>query len=190
MQIHPGLNHKWLNRFISKYNSYVRLCESYIKICCASVAQTQRHVRWQEMTVWLIVHQSGPQASTSTMWAFYFKYLQWAAGFWCSGFLEYGWNGDYDRAKDNRSQRGRSRLGPWHLEREETYWLLLLGISIPPFFSFTRKKFLTHFILDGPTGCVGAADGSGWMQEQEFLVLPFCPPDESMAGVKGPPPVG
>lgn len=45
------------------------------------------------------------------------------------------------------------------------------GNYIPPFFIFPRKKFHAHFIRDGPTGCVGAANGSGWMQEDEFLVF-------------------
>nr|XP_042911567.1 MFS-type transporter clz9-like [Parasteatoda tepidariorum] len=43
------------------------------------------------------------------------------------------------------------------------------GNSIPPFLIFPRQKFYDHFIRDGPPGCIGAANGSGWMQAAEFL---------------------
>lgn len=46
-----------------------------------------------------------------------------------------------------------------------------LGNSIPPFFIFPRKKYRPFFIRDAPTGSVGAANGSGWMQEEEFLLF-------------------
>lgn len=45
-----------------------------------------------------------------------------------------------------------------------------IGNSIPPIFIFPRKKYHDHFIRDGPVGCIGAANGSGWMQEEEFLL--------------------
>ena len=35
-------------------------------------------------------------------------------------------------------------------------------------FIFPRKRFQEHFIRDGPTGSVGTANGSGWMQEDDF----------------------
>lgn len=40
-----------------------------------------------------------------------------------------------------------------------------LGIMIPPMFIFPR----VHFIRDGPPGCVGTANASGWMVEEHFL---------------------
>ncbi|XP_074037915.1 uncharacterized protein [Leptinotarsa decemlineata] len=43
-----------------------------------------------------------------------------------------------------------------------------LGNYIPPMFIFPRKRFQEHFIRDGPTGSVGTANGSGWMQEDDF----------------------
>lgn len=45
------------------------------------------------------------------------------------------------------------------------------GNYIPPFFVFPRRRFHAHFIRDGPTGSIGAANGSGWMQDDEFLVF-------------------
>nr|XP_015910854.2 MFS-type transporter clz9-like [Parasteatoda tepidariorum] len=45
------------------------------------------------------------------------------------------------------------------------------GNSIPPFLIFPRQKFHDHFIRDGPPGCIGAANGSGWMQAAEFWLL-------------------
>ena len=46
-----------------------------------------------------------------------------------------------------------------------------LGNSIPPMFIFPRKKFHPAFTSDGPPGCIGTANGSGWMQEEDFLVF-------------------
>jgi len=44
-----------------------------------------------------------------------------------------------------------------------------LGNTLPPMFVFPRVKFQDHFIIGGPVGCVGAANPSGWMQEDNFL---------------------
>ena len=44
------------------------------------------------------------------------------------------------------------------------------GNSVPPMFIFPRKRFQDHFIRGGPAGCIGTANGSGWMQEGDFLV--------------------
>lgn len=43
-----------------------------------------------------------------------------------------------------------------------------VGNYIPPMFIFLRKRFQEHFIRDGPVGSVGTANGSGWMQEDDF----------------------
>nr|XP_047131617.1 uncharacterized protein LOC124810576 [Hydra vulgaris] len=43
------------------------------------------------------------------------------------------------------------------------------GNSVPPMFLFPRKKFFDHFIRDGPNGCIGASNGSGWMNEECFI---------------------
>jgi hypothetical protein len=45
------------------------------------------------------------------------------------------------------------------------------GQNIPPHFIFPRLKFKEHFIHDGPVGCIGTANGSGWMQSDDFLVF-------------------
>ncbi|XP_065643098.1 uncharacterized protein LOC136074686 [Hydra vulgaris] len=43
------------------------------------------------------------------------------------------------------------------------------GSSVPPMFLFPRKKFFDHFIRDGPNECIGASNGSGWMNEECFV---------------------
>ncbi|XP_035280508.1 tigger transposable element-derived protein 1 [Anguilla anguilla] len=43
------------------------------------------------------------------------------------------------------------------------------GNSIPPHLVFPRKRFYRHYIRDAPTGSVGSANGSGRMQEADFL---------------------
>lgn len=44
-----------------------------------------------------------------------------------------------------------------------------LGNMIPPMFIFPRVIFKDHFICDGPPGCIGATNKSGWMMEDHFL---------------------
>ncbi|KAJ3655378.1 hypothetical protein Zmor_014511 [Zophobas morio] len=46
-----------------------------------------------------------------------------------------------------------------------------IGNSIPPMFVFPRIRYQEHFIRDGPVGCTGAGNASGWMQESEFLIF-------------------
>ncbi|KAK0148855.1 Jerky -like [Merluccius polli] len=46
-----------------------------------------------------------------------------------------------------------------------------LGNSIPPMFIFPRKKIHPSFTSNGPPGCITTANGSGWMQEEDFLVF-------------------
>lgn len=46
-----------------------------------------------------------------------------------------------------------------------------LGNSVPPHFIFPRKKYFDHFVRDGPRGCMGTANGSGWMQEGDFVAF-------------------
>ncbi|XP_072377798.1 uncharacterized protein [Diabrotica undecimpunctata] len=38
-------------------------------------------------------------------------------------------------------------------------------------FVFPRLRFQDHFIRDGPVGCIGTGNKSGWMQDKEFLVF-------------------
>lgn len=45
------------------------------------------------------------------------------------------------------------------------------GNCVPPMFVFPRKTFHDYFLRGGPAGCVGAANGSGWMQKEEFLTF-------------------
>ncbi|KAJ8376193.1 hypothetical protein SKAU_G00067730 [Synaphobranchus kaupii] len=45
------------------------------------------------------------------------------------------------------------------------------GNTIPPYLVFPRKRFYPHFIRDAHTGSIGTANGSGWMQEEDFLIF-------------------
>ncbi|XP_053373461.1 uncharacterized protein LOC123566172 isoform X1 [Mercenaria mercenaria] len=43
------------------------------------------------------------------------------------------------------------------------------GNMVPSMLIFPRKNFKDHFIRDGPTGCIGSANTSGWMIGEHFL---------------------
>ncbi len=43
------------------------------------------------------------------------------------------------------------------------------GNSIPPYFIFPRVHFRDHFINNGPPGCKGGANPTGWMKEPHFV---------------------
>ncbi|XP_011696449.1 PREDICTED: uncharacterized protein LOC105455090 [Wasmannia auropunctata] len=45
------------------------------------------------------------------------------------------------------------------------------GNSVPPLFIFPRKYFKPHFIADGPPGCIGTANPSGWVNDEAFLLF-------------------
>lgn len=45
-----------------------------------------------------------------------------------------------------------------------------IGNSVPHIFIFPRLRYQDHFVRDGPVGCIGAGNASGWMQEEEFLL--------------------
>lgn len=44
-----------------------------------------------------------------------------------------------------------------------------IGNSVPPMLVFPLARYHDHFIRDGPSGCHGAANKSGWMKEDDFL---------------------
>ena len=46
-----------------------------------------------------------------------------------------------------------------------------LGNFIPPFFVFPCKRYKDFFVRLGPPGCVGSGNGSGWMQESDFVLF-------------------
>ena len=46
-----------------------------------------------------------------------------------------------------------------------------LGNYIPPMFIFPKMRYKDHFIRDGPTGCIGSGNSSGWVQEEEFVMF-------------------
>ncbi|CAG4983519.1 unnamed protein product [Parnassius apollo] len=43
-----------------------------------------------------------------------------------------------------------------------------VGNSIPCMFIFPRMKYRDYFVRDGPPGCIGAGNSSGWMTGGEF----------------------
>lgn len=58
-----------------------------------------------------------------------------------------------------------------------------IGNTIPPIFIFPLKRYKEHFVRDGPIGCVGSGNKSGWMQEEDFFLfvkhfVKFVKPDE------------
>ncbi|XP_041968550.1 jerky protein homolog-like [Aricia agestis] len=50
-----------------------------------------------------------------------------------------------------------------------TFAVNAIGNVFPPFFVFPRARFQDHFVRDGPIGSSGAANPSGWMQDESFL---------------------
>ena len=46
-----------------------------------------------------------------------------------------------------------------------------IGNSVPPMFIFPRVKFYAHFIRDGPPGCIGTSNKSGWMMNEGFSMF-------------------
>lgn len=44
-----------------------------------------------------------------------------------------------------------------------------IGNSVPPMLIFLLARYQHHFIRDGPIGCHGSANKSGWMKEEEFM---------------------
>lgn len=46
-----------------------------------------------------------------------------------------------------------------------------IGNTVPPLFVFPRVNYRDHFIRDGPVGCIGAANPSGWMNEDIFVTF-------------------
>lgn len=46
-----------------------------------------------------------------------------------------------------------------------------VGNTVPSLFIFPRKKFQAYFIRNGPPGCIGEANGSGWQNEETFLIF-------------------
>ncbi|GBP09108.1 Jerky protein homolog-like [Eumeta japonica] len=49
--------------------------------------------------------------------------------------------------------------------------VLAVGNSVPPFFVFPRVHFKDYFIRDGPIGCKGGSNPSGWMTEELFVAF-------------------
>lgn len=45
-----------------------------------------------------------------------------------------------------------------------------IGNTIPPMLIFPRVHFKSHFVRDGPTGCIGTANRTGWMHDADFIV--------------------
>ncbi|KAM3594316.1 uncharacterized protein V6R79_005668 [Siganus canaliculatus] len=45
------------------------------------------------------------------------------------------------------------------------------GNNLPPLFIFPRAKYQPFMVNGGPPGCIGTANKSGWMQEEDFLVF-------------------
>lgn len=72
------------------------------------------------------------------------------------------------------AQKGKKQVGAiTSLERGTLVTMCLavnaLGNTIPPMFVFPRVYYKDHFIREGPPGCVGTSNQSGWVQGEQFL---------------------
>ncbi|KAL4107719.1 hypothetical protein QTP88_018015 [Uroleucon formosanum] len=50
-----------------------------------------------------------------------------------------------------------------------TYSVSATVNSVPPYFVFPRVNFKDYFLSNGPSGCAGGANVSGWMNEIHFV---------------------
>lgn len=72
------------------------------------------------------------------------------------------------------AKRGMKQVGAlMSAERERLVAVAInaQGGHTPPFFVFLLKRYQDHIIRDGPVGSAGAANASGWKQENEFLLF-------------------
>lgn len=74
------------------------------------------------------------------------------------------------------AKKGTKQVGSISSQERGTLVTLCLAVNavgnaVPPMFVFPRIHFKDHFIRDGPIGCVGTGNKSGWMQENEFLAF-------------------
>jgi hypothetical protein len=74
------------------------------------------------------------------------------------------------------AKKGKEQVGSITSQERGTLVTMCLAVNavgntISPMFIFPRLKFQDHFVRDGPVGCIGSGNKSGWMQEAEFLVF-------------------
>lgn len=74
------------------------------------------------------------------------------------------------------ARKGKNQVGALTFQERGTLVTCAIAInatgnSVPPIFIFPKKNFKQHFIRDGPPGCIGTANGTGWMQEDDFVVF-------------------
>lgn len=72
--------------------------------------------------------------------------------------------------------KGKKQIGAITSSERGTLITMCLAVNamgnvIPPMFIFPRVNYKEYFIRGGPTGCIGAANKSGWMQGAEFLTF-------------------
>ncbi|XP_065671971.1 uncharacterized protein LOC136089810 [Hydra vulgaris] len=72
------------------------------------------------------------------------------------------------------ARKGIKQVGALTSQERGTLVTIVLAVnacgnSVPPMFLFPRKKIYDHFIRDGPNECIGASNGSGWMNEECFV---------------------
>lgn len=72
------------------------------------------------------------------------------------------------------AEKGKKQVGTLTSQERGTLVTRAVAInasenSIPPMLIFPRKNSLQRFIRDGPPGCMGTANGSGWIQEDDYV---------------------
>ena len=76
----------------------------------------------------------------------------------------------------HRNRKGeRNKLGQPHQQKEEPCMVTMVytinpsGNVLPRMFLFPKKNFRDHFTKRGPTGCIGQANETGWINKELFL---------------------
>jgi len=67
------------------------------------------------------------------------------------------------------ASRGKKQIGAITSAKRGTLVTMCLAVNaignfIPPMFVFSRVNYKDYFVRGGPSGCVGVANNSGWMQ--------------------------
>ncbi|KAB0795100.1 hypothetical protein PPYR_11939 [Photinus pyralis] len=74
------------------------------------------------------------------------------------------------------ARKGVKQVGSVTFAERGTLVTLALAVSasgnaIPPMFVFPRQNYRNHFVANGPPGCIGTANKSGWMIQEHFIIF-------------------
>lgn len=66
-------------------------------------------------------------------------------------------------AKKGKKQVGRATSGERGITVTIIFAVNAIGNSLPPMLIFPRVNFKSHFISNGPIGCIGTSHPGGWV---------------------------